>query len=119
MLGPSGSGKRTTLLMLAGCDASPRGGIIPEERSINKMLPHKRDIGMVFENYTLFSHTTVEENLALRLKVRIGKAEIETGSSGCSRWCGSVRTATAGAVGFPAIGSSAPRGPAPSIPSLR
>ncbi|UWU75833.1 ABC transporter ATP-binding protein [Bradyrhizobium huanghuaihaiense] len=78
MLGPSGSGKTTTLMMLAGFEAPTRGDIFLEGRSIDKMPPHKRNIGMVFQNYALFPHMTVEENLAFPLKVRkIGRAEIE------------------------------------------
>ncbi|MBZ9603062.1 ABC transporter ATP-binding protein [Phyllobacterium chamaecytisi] len=78
MLGPSGSGKTTTLMMLAGFEAPTQGSILLEGRSIDNMPPHKRDIGMVFQNYALFPHMTVEENLAFPLKVRkLGKAEIE------------------------------------------
>ncbi|AMA60002.1 ABC transporter ATP-binding protein [Bradyrhizobium sp. CCGE-LA001] len=78
MLGPSGSGKTTTLMMLAGFEVPTQGWILLEGRSIEKMPPHKRDIGMVFQNYALFPHMTVEENLAFPLKVRkLGKSEIE------------------------------------------
>ncbi|ANW03016.1 ABC transporter ATP-binding protein [Bradyrhizobium icense] len=78
MLGPSGSGKTTTLMMLAGFEVPTQGRIFLEGRSISNMPPHKRDIGMVFQNYALFPHMTVEENLAFPLKVRkLGKAEIE------------------------------------------
>ncbi|MCC8940187.1 ABC transporter ATP-binding protein [Bradyrhizobium sp. Arg68] len=78
MLGPSGSGKTTTLMMLAGFEVPTQGSILLEGRSIDNMPPHKRDIGMVFQNYALFPHMTVEENLAFPLKVRrLGKTEIE------------------------------------------
>ncbi|SCB55904.1 putative spermidine/putrescine transport system ATP-binding protein [Bradyrhizobium shewense] len=78
MLGPSGSGKTTTLMMLAGFEVPTQGTILLEGRSIDNMPPHKRDIGMVFQNYALFPHMTVEENLVFPLKVRkLGKAEIE------------------------------------------
>ncbi|WP_377828103.1 ABC transporter ATP-binding protein [Bradyrhizobium lupini] len=78
MLGPSGSGKTTTLMMLAGFEAPTHGSILLAGRSIEKVPPHKRDIGMVFQNYALFPHMTVEENLAFPLKVRkVGKAEAE------------------------------------------
>ncbi|MGY4167686.1 ABC transporter ATP-binding protein [Bradyrhizobium sp. USDA 4529] len=78
MLGPSGSGKTTTLMMLAGFEMPTRGSILLEGRSIDNMPPHKRDIGMVFQNYALFPHMTVEENLAFPLKVRkLGRTEIE------------------------------------------
>ncbi|WP_407181607.1 ABC transporter ATP-binding protein [Bradyrhizobium sp. STM 3562] len=78
MLGPSGSGKTTTLMMLAGFEAPTLGSIFLGGRSIENMPPHKRDIGMVFQNYALFPHMTVEENLAFPLKVRkLGRAERE------------------------------------------
>ncbi|TWB46996.1 putative spermidine/putrescine transport system ATP-binding protein [Bradyrhizobium sacchari] len=78
MLGPSGSGKTTTLMMLAGFEVPTHGSILLGGRSIEAMPPHKRDIGMVFQNYALFPHMTVEENLAFPLKVRkLGRTEIE------------------------------------------
>ncbi|WP_314964002.1 ABC transporter ATP-binding protein, partial [Bradyrhizobium cosmicum] len=78
MLGPSGSGKTTSLMMLAGFEAPTQGSILLAGRSIGNMPPHKRDIGMVFQNYALFPHMTVEENLAFPLKVRkLGKLERE------------------------------------------
>ncbi|APG14941.1 spermidine/putrescine ABC transporter ATP-binding protein [Bradyrhizobium japonicum] len=78
MLGPSGSGKTTTLMMLAGFEAPTNGSILLAGRSIDNMPPHKREIGMVFQNYALFPHMTVEENLAFPLKVRkLGKSETE------------------------------------------
>jgi putative spermidine/putrescine transport system ATP-binding protein len=77
MLGPSGSGKTTTLLMLAGFEVPTHGRILLDGRPIDNMPPHKRDIGMVFQNYALFPHMTVEENLAFPLQVRkMGKPEI-------------------------------------------
>ncbi|UPJ59909.1 ABC transporter ATP-binding protein [Bradyrhizobium sp. 192] len=79
MLGPSGSGKTTTLMMLAGFEVPTQGSILVEGRTIDKTPPHKRDIGMVFQNYALFPHMTVEENLAFPLKVRkLGRAAVET-----------------------------------------
>ena len=77
MLGPSGSGKTTTLLMLAGFEVPTHGRILLDGRPIDNMPPHKRDIGMVFQNYALFPHMTVEENLAFPLQVRkVPKPEI-------------------------------------------
>jgi putative spermidine/putrescine transport system ATP-binding protein len=79
MLGPSGSGKTTTLLMLAGFEVPTHGSILLDGKPIDKMPPHKRDIGMVFQNYALFPHMTVEENLAFPLEVRkMAKPEIES-----------------------------------------
>ena len=78
MLGPSGSGKTTCLMMLAGFETATHGDIRLDGVSINNIPPHKRGIGMVFQNYALFPHMTVAENLSFPLEVRkIGKAERE------------------------------------------
>ena len=76
MLGPSGSGKTTCLMMLAGFETATHGEILLDGRPINNIPPHKRGIGMVFQNYALFPHMTVGENLAFPLEVRgMGKSE--------------------------------------------
>ena len=78
MLGPSGSGKTTCLMMLAGFETATHGEIKLDGKPINNIPPHKRGIGMVFQNYALFPHMTVAENLAFPLEVRrIPKAERE------------------------------------------
>lgn len=70
LLGPSGSGKTTSLMMLAGFEIPTQGEITLEGRRLDNVPPHKRDIGMVFQNYALFPHMTVAENLAFPLSVR-------------------------------------------------
>ena len=70
MLGPSGSGKTTCLMMLAGFEPATHGEIYLNEPPINNVPPHKRGIGMVFQNYALFPHMTVAENLSFPLEVR-------------------------------------------------
>ena len=70
MLGPSGSGKTTCLMMLAGFETATHGDIMLNGISINNIPPHKRGIGMVFQNYALFPHMTVAENLSFPLEVR-------------------------------------------------
>ncbi|RBW43852.1 spermidine/putrescine ABC transporter ATP-binding protein [Loktanella sp. D2R18] len=78
MLGPSGSGKTTCLMMLAGFETATHGAIRLDGVSINNIPPHKRGIGMVFQNYALFPHMTVAENLSFPLEVRkIGKSDRE------------------------------------------
>ncbi|QXT39092.1 ABC transporter ATP-binding protein [Gymnodinialimonas ceratoperidinii] len=70
MLGPSGSGKTTCLMMLAGFETATHGEITLDGKPINNIPPHKRGIGMVFQNYALFPHMTVGENLSFPLEVR-------------------------------------------------
>ncbi|MDW4498134.1 ABC transporter ATP-binding protein [Sulfitobacter sp. D35] len=78
MLGPSGSGKTTCLMMLAGFETATHGDIRLGGKSINNIPPHKRGIGMVFQNYALFPHMTVAENLSFPLEVRkMSKSERE------------------------------------------
>ena len=78
MLGPSGSGKTTCLMMLAGFETATHGEIRLDGREINNIPPHKRGIGMVFQNYALFPHMTIAENLSFPLEVRkIGKTDRE------------------------------------------
>nr|CAA6806935.1 MAG: Putrescine transport ATP-binding protein PotA (TC 3.A.1.11.1) [uncultured Thiotrichaceae bacterium] len=77
MLGPSGSGKSTCLMMLAGFEPATNGEIYLDGKPINQVPPHKRGIGMVFQNYALFPHMSVAENLAYPLQVRkMSKADI-------------------------------------------
>jgi len=79
MLGPSGSGKTTCLMMLAGFEPATHGEIFLNDKAINNVPPHKRGIGMVFQNYALFPHMSVAENLAFPLQVRgMDKSEQET-----------------------------------------
>jgi len=70
MLGPSGSGKTTTLMMLAGFETPTNGEIFLQDKPISKIPPYEREIGMVFQNYALFPHMSVQENLAFPLEVR-------------------------------------------------
>ena len=78
MLGPSGSGKTTCLMMLAGFETPTNGEIYLDSNPISNIPPHKRGIGMVFQNYALFPHMTVYENLAFPLRVRkVQKDEID------------------------------------------
>ena len=70
LLGPSGSGKTTCLMMLAGFETPTAGAIRIDGRSVHALPPRKRGIGMVFQDYALFPHMTVEDNLAFPLDVR-------------------------------------------------
>ena len=68
LLGPSGSGKTTTLIMLAGFERPTRGEILLGGRPVDRLPPYERNIGMVFQNYALFPHMTVGENVAFPLQ---------------------------------------------------
>ena len=78
LVGPSGCGKSTTLRMLAGLESISGGEIRIGERVVNKLPPRERDIAMVFQDYALYPHKTVFENMAFSLKVRgISSSEIK------------------------------------------
>ncbi len=70
MLGPSGSGKTTCLRMIAGFEAPTQGRILLEGREVTKLAPYERDVNTVFQDYALFPHMTVEENVEYGLKVK-------------------------------------------------
>src|SRR5581483_9402170 len=70
LLGPSGSGKTTALMMLAGFEVPTSGDIRLAGRSLSRLAPYRRNMGVVFQNYALFPHMTVAENIAFPLSVR-------------------------------------------------
>ena len=70
LLGPSGSGKTTTLNLIAGFLTPDAGDILIDERSVADVPPHKRNIGMVFQSYSLFPHMTVADNVGFPLRMR-------------------------------------------------
>ena len=79
LLGPSGSGKTTTLMMLAGFESPTAGEILLDGKPITSTPPHRRNFGMVFQNYALFPHLTVGQNVAYPLTVRkVAKSEQAT-----------------------------------------
>lgn len=79
LLGPSGSGKTTLLMMLAGFESQTGGNIWLNEKSLNDLPSYKRNIGVVFQNYALFPHMSVGDNIAFPLKMRgVSKADIQT-----------------------------------------
>ncbi len=115
-LGPSGSGKTTALKMIAGFETPSSGDIFLDGRSIVDLPPYERGIGMVFQNYALYPHMTVAENVAFPLTVRhIARSQAQ--ERVCARlqlvkdggtMAGAIRTS------FPAGSSSASRWRAPS-----
>ena len=78
LVGPSGCGKSTTLRMVAGLEEISEGDLYIDDRRVNEVAPKDRDIAMVFQNYALYPHMSVYDNLAFALKLRhLPKAEIE------------------------------------------
>lgn len=78
ILGPSGSGKTTTLMSVAGFLTPDKGRILVAGNDITKLVPYKRNVGMVFQNYALFPHMTVLQNVMYPLKMRkVPKAECQ------------------------------------------
>ena len=77
LLGPSGSGKTTLLMVLAGFIRPASGEVRFGDRDVSLLAPHKRDVGMVFQNYALFPHMTVAGNVGYPLRLRgVAKAEV-------------------------------------------
>jgi putative spermidine/putrescine transport system ATP-binding protein len=70
LLGPSGSGKTTCLRMIAGFEAPTSGRILLDGRDVSKLAPYERDVNTVFQDYALFPHMTVEQNVEYGLRVK-------------------------------------------------
>lgn len=78
LVGPSGCGKTTTLRLIAGLEKQNRGDIYIADRLVNKLHPKERDIAMVFQDYALYPHMTVYENLSFGLRnLRVPRRQIE------------------------------------------
>ena len=75
LLGPSGCGKTTLLRIIAGLTGADAGDVRLDKQDITRLPPHKRDVGVVFQNYALFPHLSVLENIAFGLKGRVAKDE--------------------------------------------
>ena len=81
LLGPSGSGKTTTLMMLAGFEAPTRGQILRDGERLDSTPSHKRNFGFVFQNYALFPHLSVLENIMFPLRLRKVAREVAASSA--------------------------------------
>src|SRR5579883_2561595 len=78
LVGPSGCGKSTALRMIAGLEAITEGDLYIGDRRVNDVAPKDRDIAMVFQNYALYPHMSVYDNMAFSLKLRHqSRAEID------------------------------------------
>ena len=89
--GFAGSGKTTTLMMLAGFETPTGGEILLEGRSLSHMPPHQRNIGMVFQNYALFPHMTVAKNIAYAMRsevdsLPVGQQQLSLTIAGWRQW---------------------------------
>ena len=76
LVGPSGCGKSTTLRMVAGLEEITEGELYIDGKLMNDVAPKDRDIAMVFQNYALYPHMTVYENMAFSLKLRKEKKDV-------------------------------------------
>ena len=77
LVGPSGCGKSTTLRMIAGLEEISDGEVSIHEKVVNRIAPKDRDVAMVFQNYALYPHLNVADNMAFGLRIRkMPKAEI-------------------------------------------
>jgi len=77
LLGPSGCGKTTLLRTIAGLESSTGGRLLLGDRDVTHLQPGKRDVAMVFQDYALFPHMDVADNIAYPLRIRgMGKAEV-------------------------------------------
>ena len=89
LIGPSGCGKTTTLRMIAGLEQISAGTICIGGRVVNDLAPKDRDVAMVFQNYGLYPHMTVYENMAFGLRMRkVSKAEIHTSVTDAAQFLG-------------------------------
>ena len=97
LVGPSGCGKTTALRMVAGLESITQGTISIGDRVVNDVPPKERDIAMVFQNYALYPHMSVYDNMAFGLKLRkLPKEEIDRRvRAGRARSSGSTSSSTA------------------------
>ena len=108
LLGPSGCGKTTTLRMIAGFEVPDGGRIVLEGKDVTSMLPSRRPVNMVFQQYALFPHMSIYDNIAFGLKVkRVPRSEHRGACSRC--WTSSSsRVSSTGVHGnYPGASSNA------------
>ena len=126
LVGPSGCGKSTTLRMIAGLEEISSGEIYIGDRLVNDLPPKDRDIAMVFQNYALYPHMTVYDNMAFGLKMRkFPKPEIDTRvreAAADARHPGAAQPQAPAALGRPAAarrGRARDRPAPPGVPLRR
>ena len=111
MLGPSGSGKTTTLRMIAGFELPTAGRVLLHGHDVTRLAPFERDVNTVFQDYALFPHMTVAENVAYGLVVRrVAKPERDDARRrGARGWSGSRATTGASRASSRAASGSGSR----------
>ena len=117
LLGPSGSGKSTLLRVIAGFARAQSGRVLVDGKDISAVPPWKRDIGMVFQNYALWPHMTVQDNVAFGLEERkFPRDEVKRKVAAALAMVGLPNSPRAGRANSPAASSSAlpSRAPSPS-----
>ncbi len=115
MLGPSGCGKTTTLRMIAGFEQPSEGQIRLEGSDVSKVPPYKRNVNTVFQQYALFPHMSVHDNVAFGSKAKkVPRPRSSSGSSSSSRSSGWRTSQPASPRSSPAASSSASPWPARS-----
>ena len=120
LVGPSGCGKSTTLRMIAGLEEISEGEVIIDGRVVNDVPPKDRDIAMVFQNYALYPHMTVYENMAFSLKLKkVDKKTIDEKVREAAEILDIPSTSTASRRPFPAASASVSPSAAPSSVSRR
>ena len=120
LVGPSGCGKTTALRMIAGLEEITDGEIRIGERVVNDLPPRDRDIAMVFQNYALYPHMTVAENIGFALRLRkVPKADAQRRIEETARISASPTISTASRASSPAGSASAWRWAARSCASRR
>ena len=108
LVGPSGCGKSTSLRMLAGLEDISEGAIFIGDRMVNNVAPSERDIAMVFQNYALYPHMSVFDNIGFGLRMRkVPRAEIERKVNEVAGMLGLERCWTASRASFLAASVSA------------
>ena len=108
ILGPSGCGKSTLLRMIAGLEEITAGEIAIDGKVVNKLEPRERGCAMVFQNYALYPHMTVADNIGYALKV--AGCPRRRARKRCARWrrcLASPNSSTASPASFPAASASA------------
>jgi iron(III) transport system ATP-binding protein len=120
LLGPSGCGKTTLLRIVAGFERQNEGDLLIGGRVANDVPAHQRDMGMVFQNYAIFPHMSVFDNVAYGLRQRkVSKRDIQPGRRRPWPWSVSTATVAAFPTSSPAARSSAWSWPGPSSSSPR